>query len=132
MEDMLGRFQVNHPEGLKCGNNKKIHRMCVSRECQESSLMCNYTDCDKCKGRAHRLCSTIEFEGVTEQLQVRSSQQKKFFEKQCEVEDDFRGKLMSIRETLIKKYIFGEKNSEIIKKIYQKGDITCLKGKESQ
>ena len=50
LEAMLGRFQIDEPEGFKCGNSQKIERVCVNPECQSSSLICSNVACSKCKG----------------------------------------------------------------------------------
>ena len=66
---ILGQFQIAHPEGLTCDNNK-IERMCLNPECQENSLICSDFDCHKCKGKQHLSCFSIPLKGITNELEA--------------------------------------------------------------
>ena len=51
LDAMLGRFQLEEPEGFQCANSLKIDRVCINPGCQTPSLICNSFDCPKCKGK---------------------------------------------------------------------------------
>ena len=80
-------------------------------------------------------CNTIQFQGVTCQLQKRAEKQKCFILDICKIENSFIHQLQNTRRPLTEKYYFGsieDKYIQIIKKIYTDKEFKFLKGKEAE
>ena len=135
---MLGRFQVNIPEGLRCGNSQRIQRMCINPTCLHASLLCMDPDCSKCQGKngeLHLECSKIELRAITSHINSRVDQQKSFIAGTHKIEEQFITAIQRNRLSASQKYGYGSlegKYAEIIKKIFEDQNSSFLKGREAE
>ena len=45
LEAILGLYNIDRPEGIKCDSSKTIERMCINPKCEEASLVCIDPSC---------------------------------------------------------------------------------------
>ena len=72
-----------------CESGKIITRLCVNKDCENYSLMCNDIDCQKCMEESHSNCISIPLKSITTHLQERVQKHKDFVIKLCKIENSF-------------------------------------------
>ena len=109
--------------------------MCVNKDCEKYSLMCNEIDCQKCMEESHQHCYNVPLKSITIFLQERVLNHKNFVINLCKIENNFVEELCKNRLKMGKKYYLGDLNEEFVRiteQIYMEKNTKCLVGAKAE
>ena len=105
--------------------------MCINKDCQKYSLMCDGAECRKCMEESHQYCPSVPLKGITAHLQGRVRNHKDFVINFCRIENSFVEELCESRRKMGRKYYLGDLKEEfvlIVDQIYREKNNKCLVG----
>ena len=109
--------------------------MCINKDCDKYSLMCDGIDCRKCIEESHIDCPNVHLKSITANLQGRVRNHKDFVISLCRIENVFVEELCESRRKMGRKYYLGDLKEEcvlIVDQIYREKNSKCLVGAKAE